>query len=354
MHGTRLCNTVSEAVLATAVAARKESLLEQLADSCARHAAAGDGQATARLADRFEAVIDHFLPRYVQVDLSARHYQIRYRRASVAVFSLAALAVIVASAQYIFGLPHAFVAAEVAAIASILLIFHLGNRFGWHRNWVDCRFLAERMRCGIFVAFLSGKSDAHEELHWSDRLVEESWCLEEFGRRWLQRPRLESAPPAALPILRDFMRRSWLNGQRDFHMRKQARGMCAHLSVSAASETLFWLTFVTAILHLLPHGWLRAVHVDGALSREVLTFLVIALPALGTAFAGVRGHFEFKKQATRSAVMVRHLRHLERRLRAVDDLEGLYHMVWETEQLMLQENAGWHLNTGFNEIVVEA
>jgi len=345
---------IDDATLAAAVAARRRTLLDRLADSCGRHLASGSGQVAARLADRLEGHADHFLPASVNMDLLAVHYQDRYRRASIAVFMLAAVALIVVAAQYIFHLPHWIVAGEVSAIAGVLLIFHLGNRRGWHRHWVDCRFLAERMRCGFHVAFLCGRTNAEAEMHWSDRLVEGSWCLAEFERLWRTRPAFEPPPSAALPALADFMKRHWIGRQRSFHEGKERRQARAHRLVSRASSSMFWLTFVTAIVHLLPHGWLHAAHLDRVLDPRLLTFLVIAFPALGSAFTGLRGHFEYKKHAMRSGVMVRLLGELEARLEEIASLEDLYHVVWEAERLMLQENAGWHLNTGFNEIEVEA
>ncbi len=311
-------------------------------------------QVCARLAERLEATAAHFLPRYVEVNHAAMSFQARYRRASIAVFVLAAAALIVVAGQHVFHGPRWLVGLEVAAIATVLAIFHLGNRFGWHRNWVDYRFLAERLRTGLFVAFLSGKTNADDELHWSDRLIEESWCLDEVADLWRGRPRFATPPPEAVPVLQDFMRRAWLDIQRGFHERKERGALHTHERISLASETLFWLTFIAAILHLLPHDWLHAARLDGLLTEPRLTFAVIALPALGTVFSGLRGHFEFKKQSVRAGVMVRYLEHLDGKLSNVQDLEDLLRVVWETELLMLQENAGWHLNTMSKPIEVEA
>ena len=346
--------TFDDTDLSAEVARRKNDLTERLSVLTERHSGTVSVRAAAHLSDRLKAMADHFLPRYVEVNRIALLYQTRYRRASVAVLLLSAAALIVVAAQYIFHLPHGLVAGEVAAIATILSIFHLGNRFGWHRNWIDYRFLAERIRCGLFVSFLSGKIGADDEQHWSDRLIEESWCHMEFDIMCRVRPRLEKTPREALPVLQGFMQTAWLGPQRVFHARKKRGSKRVHDRISAASYILFWLTFVAAVLHLMPHDWLHAVRLDRVLTTQRLTFLVIALPALGTLFTGLRGHFEFKKQSVRSGVMEGYLGHLEKRLAKAEDLEDLYHVVWETEHLMRQENADWHLNTGLKPIEVEA
>lgn len=351
MSKTCPIRTLSSERQAAEVRRRTDHYLDLLEDCCADRPVSP--RSRSRLAECLGETAVHFLPRYVEVNHAALHFQARYRRASIAVFALASGALIVVAAQHVFHGPHWMVGLEVAAIATVLILFHLGNRFGWHRHWVDYRFLAERLRTAFFVAFISGRTGADDELHWSDRLIERSWCLEEVETLWIARPRFEAPPPEAIPALQAFMQRAWLGPQRDFHERKKHGSLRVHERISRASETFFWLTFVAAVLHLSPHGWLHAVRLDALLTPARLTFAVIALPALGTASSGLRGHFEFKKQSVRSDVMARYLVHLEAKLAAVKDLESLYHVVWETEHLMLQENAGWHLNTGLKPIEVE-
>ena len=70
---------------------------------------------------------------------------------------------------------------------------------------------------------------------------------------------------------------------------------------------LDYFTLVAALLHLTPHAWRHAWHLDALLDDRFLTFAAIALPAVGTALAGVRGHFEFKKIATRSRMIALHI-----------------------------------------------
>ncbi len=80
------------------------------------------------------------------------------------------------------------------------------------------------------------------------------------------------------------------------------------------------------------------------MTDSLLTFVVIALPAIGTALAGIRGHFDFKKIAIRSHMIATQLEYLITEANAANDLAELTIVVLRAEELMIQENAGWHLH----------
>ncbi len=68
-------------------------------------------------------------------------------------YSLAAAAVVVVATQIIFfvGDPQ-IVWAEVVALIAVVITLVLGRRAGWHDRWLAARYLAERIRCGVFLA----------------------------------------------------------------------------------------------------------------------------------------------------------------------------------------------------------
>lgn len=106
------------------------------------------------LGARLTAVCGYFSPDHAKADILAASYQNIFRNASMAVYILAAAAVLIVSGQYIFFHSyHGIIGLEIATIAVILFIIHYGNHVGWHRRWLDYRSLAERLRAGIFVSF---------------------------------------------------------------------------------------------------------------------------------------------------------------------------------------------------------
>lgn len=304
------------------------------------------------LRDRLGRTLDHFLDPFARADLVSQHFQTRYSRASRLVFLLAAFAVMTAAAQFIFHLPQWTLYGEVGAISLVLIIIHHGNRKGWHRNWVDHRLLAERLRCGVFLAFLAGRASGEIGEHWSCRWVSRTWSVKEYERIWNARPRFEHHAEEALGVLKVFTADTWLDVQRRFNDNKQVVERRRHARVSAASEIFFWLTFVSALVHLAPHAWYEAAHIDHEHAGRVLAFLVIALPALGAAFSGLRSHFGYKKLADRCVVMIDHLDALKKHVVATDSIDSFCVVVWDIESLMLQETADWHVDIGFR--VIEA
>lgn len=304
------------------------------------------------LHDRLGLVLDYFLERFVRADLVSQLYHTRYRRASRLVFLLAAAAVLIAAAQFIFQLPQWILSGEVGAIALVLLIIHRGNRQGWHRNWVDHRLLAERLRCGMYLAFLAGRALGETVDHWSCRWVSRTWSVKEYETVWNRRPCLEQLEESSLAVLKDFTCESWIGTQRHFNEHKAIAERRRHARVSLVSEVFFWLTFVAALTHLAPHSWYEQIHVDQHEVGRVLAFLVIVLPAVGTAFSGLRSHFGYKKMADRCVVMMDHLDVLRDHVEATESIDAFCVIVWDIESLMLQETADWHVDIGFR--VIEA
>ena len=161
-------------------------------------------------------------------------------------------------------------------------------------------------------------------------------------------------PEGHLEALRTTLIGHWLEDHLAYHRSVAHKKMHHFHLVSRIGEACFWLTLVAALVHLTPHGWRHAAHLDKILTDQVLTFVVIALPAVGTALGGVRGHFDFKKVSTRSGMIAQELETLIAEAEQAPDLAGLAQVVRRAESLMIQENAGWHLRASEKEIPSEA
>lgn len=347
------CRKISDKKVAAAVEAKRDDFQDMLLASCREVGGDHSAPACRELGARLDEFLNYYLPAYCRADLSARHHHRAYSRASTAVFTLSALAVVIVAAQHLFHLPHWLVTGEILCIGMILLVFHWGNRSRWHRNWVDCRYFAERVRCGLHVAFLYGKSAVPEPSQLANCFVDGAWCNPEFEELMHRRPHPVALSEAHLGVLRHFMVEHWLRGQKSHHEGVATSKMRKHKIVSRLGESCFWLTLVAALLHLTPHAWRSTGHVEHLLTNNLLTFVVIALPAMGTALAGVRGHFDFKKISTRSGMIARQLEVLIRDANQATNLDELGLAVLRAEDLMIQENAGWHLNTADKVIKID-
>ncbi|MBE0567373.1 MAG: hypothetical protein IH621_15550 [Krumholzibacteria bacterium] len=325
--------------------------LDRALEECKGSGAGEDEEGAGRaLTRRLQQVIAHFGPAYHEAGARAERAQNTYRQTSKAVYILATLAVLIVAAQSIFGLSHWIIAGEFGAIAVILLMTKLGNRRGWHMLWLENRLEAEWLRHGIFVAFLSGQTTPGIDRHWACRWVARSDGVAKVKQVWNELPHLGAPPEAGLGILKAFMRSAWLEEQRDYHARKAAHEVAKHHRIERAGELAFWLTFVAAALHLVPHSIYHHFHLPDKPIIRVLTILAIGLPALGAALTGLRAHFEYRKIAARSAMMAEHLEILIGDLAGVRTVTQLGELVKETETLMLQENSDWYFTIGLHEL----
>src|SRR6202035_330571 len=107
------------------------------------------------LAGRIRTIL---LPRFVWADSLAVYFSHYYRSAYVLAYSLSALAVFIALgglfANSVDG-KAAFVLCELLVIATIIETIRHGRRRRWHERWLDYRALAESLRYGRLLSFVS-------------------------------------------------------------------------------------------------------------------------------------------------------------------------------------------------------
>lgn len=306
------------------------------------------------LVDRLETYLAYFASEFARADILASTYQRKYRLASVAIYLLSVFAVIVVSAQYIFHLSHFLGIFEIVAMALILLILIRGNRVGWHRRWLDYRFLAERIRYGVYMALLVDGDVRKGEQSLVCRWIGDSWCLDFYRKLWDGRPESGSLNKISLQALKSQLDMTWLADQRDFHARKRTKVLKKHKLISRISELFFGLTLLAATLHLAPtvfHFFHVELHIPAEKSiNAVLTFLTITLPSIAAACTALRGHFDYKKTADRSAMMEKSLVLLQQRLEQCQTLEAVRDIALEAESLMIQENSDWYVTVGLHKL----
>ena len=320
-------------------------------EACCRRLEDGlSSAAQDKLNARLATIVSHFRVAYDEAEARAQSLQGKYRRASIASFSLAALAVLIVSAQSILHLDHWVIVGEVVAIGLILVIYHLGKHREWHFHWMESRLEAEWIRNGIFVAFLRGKSIPGIDRHWACRWVTGAASVRRVRSLWAGLPSLPTLEEDDLPLLKEYMATVWLGQQKRYHREKSLREEAKHRRISRAGEIMFWGTCLAALLHLLPHEFYHRLHWPEGPIVNTLTLLAIGLPTLGAALAGLRGHFEFNKIASRSAMMADHLAELEEDLAQDLSVAELGKIVEETETLMLQENSDWYFTIGMHHI----
>jgi hypothetical protein len=332
------------------------------APKCGEPASAGDH------GDLRRRVQDVLMARFAWADALAEHYSDNYRSAYVLAYLLSAVAVFVALGSPLGGDPGyssqskvMFAAVEMVVIVLIIVIIALGRWLLWHERWLDYRALAEALRHGRFLAFVSEFGRIHAPAAGSR---EPSWML------WYIRATMREIglPTAVLDrtyqwkLLHATLENEVLGpeGQLAYHRaNRRIMGRIDHL-LYLLGLTCFGATFLLLALFLLGslvghyHGqvggpgasstatWLGAA---AAYLEPRLIFWTAGLPALGAALAGIRAHGDFEGSQERSSRMVDALESLEQDYRTATerdiDLEETSRLLIATARVMSEDVAAW-------------
>jgi hypothetical protein len=308
--------------------------------------------------------IGHVLaPRHAWADTLAVHYSHLYRSAYVFCYFLSAVAVFIAlgtvfihddpsaAARDVLGTKAVFVGCELIVIGAIILIVWLGLHRRWHERWLNYRALAEMLRHGRFLAFVS-----------------------EFGRLQASGAGARDAP-WMLWYVRATMREIGLPGATVDGAYRRAllaatykeeiegpQGQLAYNkhNVEVAREIdhflhrlgigCFVLTAVILAVFLALFGLDRLVAsapVELLLlaAKPFMTFLSAGLPALGAAVAGIRVHGDFEASARRSARTLDQLAELSddyaSATKSEADLDDTAELLIATARVLSEDIAAW-------------
>ena len=269
--------------------------------------------------DLRERIRQVLAPRHAWADTLAVHYSHFYRSAYVFCYFLSAVAVFIAlgtvfihddpqaSVREALGTKAVFVGCELVVIGAIILTVWLGLNRHWHERWLNYRALAEMLRHGRFLAFVSefgrlqtsgaGARDTPWML-WYVRAT-----MREIG---LPGATLDRAYRHALLAATYKEEIAGPQGQLEYNMHniKVAREidhLLHRLGVGCFVLTSVILAVFLALFgldHLIASTLIETLLVA---AKPFVTFLSAGLPALGAAVAGIRVHGDFEASVRRSA-----------------------------------------------------
>ncbi len=321
---------------------RNRGYFQKSLNTCLAKSQSKDGaqeKESEALSERLKQVCDVFLENYTRADLLALQYQTFYKRGSFLIYIFAVVAVLTVTVQALFRVvPHWTILIEVISIICIIFIIEYGNRRGWHRRWIDYRFLAERLRCAIFMALIDEKAylsfPDNDMYHLSE---EDNWIFTAFGKVWNNWEKIKQQKPlipVPFDLLKRFIQCGWLEDQKTFHQKNIGKHERRHKQLSWSGLILFYLTLVFAIIHFL--------HWGGEGAGPVWTLFAIAFPTIGLTFTAMRAHFEHNKLVRRSKKMVNRIAAIEDTLEKADTMDKLLPVCRQIEILMLSETTEWH------------
>ena len=284
-----------------------------------------------------QIVRDKILPFYVRASLLAKSHQKLYRRAGLVAYSFSALAVgAVAFTMLVPRISPLAFALELALLLTILIAIVYANKRRAHKNWIEARYLTERLRSLIFL-FACGVEPSHVEAFSKNGGAgrTDQWMNVAFDRARAQLPPLTECHGQPCDKFALFVRGQWVQKQIEFHEQKGAAASKMNHRLELAGFGLFALAITAAALHLL----FSTMHVEWP--EHLLTFSAIFLPAAGAAVGGIRTHREYSRLATRSTNMALSLKALDQHFGAVIQPHELSLLLRKMEELSLLELQDW-------------
>ena len=89
----------------------------------------------------------------MRADVLATRFQRRWFSANRLLYSLAALAVLAVAVPLLFAPTHeAYAWFEFGILAGVTVMLLAARHAAWHDRWISARYLAERVRCFLFLA----------------------------------------------------------------------------------------------------------------------------------------------------------------------------------------------------------
>jgi hypothetical protein len=331
-----------------------------------------DAPAVSNLTERLRQVL---LPRFVWSDALAVHYSHLYRSAYVSSYFLSAVAVFIALGG-VFAVhieqKALVVAAETLVIGVIIALIFFGRRRFWHERWLEYRALAESLRHGRFLAFLS-----------------------EFGRGHGGPPGLTASTPSwTLWYLRATMRElnlpsavldatyRWrilsatvtneIDKQIQYHQENRRTAHRIDHLLHNVGVFCFVATFFILAVFLVGYGYVLLLGESETAGDHPFTALghipfllkpwmficTAGLPALGAALTGIRAHGDFDASEHQSAQMISSLMTLKEdytaALRQDSDLEDTAERLIAAARIMSEDLVAWEDLYGRKRLILPA
>jgi hypothetical protein len=292
-------------------------------------------------------------PYYAQASILAKESQKRFYRAGKFIYALCASAVGCAALGVLFpALAWAGFGAELVLLIMIWLTLRQARRKHSHQGWIENRFLAERIRCGIFMAICGVEPRPIEVLpYMGHSQTVNDWTVRVFDEIWDRLPPLTGCTHGECLILNPYVREAWIGDQVNFHTGKEKREGRARKRLARAGNIVLPITIAAAALHLfmlrLPAG---AAEESIHWAHQGLAFIALLFPAIAASLAGMEAHREHLRLEKRSANMAPQLEQLNKQMASATDPERFESLLQQVDEIMLRETQDWLMLMRYVEI----
>jgi len=276
--------------------------------------------------------LDGLLGWFARADLLARTCQDRHVASVRAVLYFAGAAITAAAVQSAF-LPHAHWLSwiEAGAMLGALTAWGISRTQGWHRRWLQNRYLAERLRATTFLALL-GRRNA--------RVDDDPLPYYPGPSQWIERvcARVEAVLPAtANPVDKATVLGRWLTDQRRFHSNSANATRRRVRRRHGLEMLMFVATLVMALVHAMT-------------GNAVVAFVAVVLPVWAGVVHGVTVQLELERITARSGGMTKALDELIARTGRLPPGAELERIIDDAAALMATEAREWWTLLSFQEV----
>lgn len=283
------------------------------------------------------------LPRYSRADFRANSFAVRFRSSFVANFMLAGLAVLLAlSGLLLPDIKLWLIAAELIVIIMIVVNTRRTQRGDYHRQWLDHRHMAERLRL-LALSSALGRLSLRDVENGTRRPGWVSWLVRATARE-LGLVRAEFDKAYLAKVQAAMLR--LIDEQAAYH-RRNARAMSkANHRLHLVGDNLFFGTIIACLVFL----GISLFATDQVALAEwnlpaVVTFVTALFPALAAALYGIRMQGDFAATSERSSIIARQLVQLKFAIvRDPLSFERLTDRSRRLSEIMLAESDQWRLH----------
>ena len=247
------------------------------------------------------------------IDALGIHYGRLFRSSNASAFLLIIFAALFsATLMILFNVFGIWIFGQMLVTGLVLLDAGVGAKRRWHERWLDYRLLAERLRCLRFLHPLGLGLDRATGLAWERKQSWVEWYVRR-SERALGTPSGEMQPEhiaGAAQRLADVE----IAGQIDYHRRAFRQLGLLEQRLAGVAQWSLWATTAMAALV----GIVALVEWPLDPWRPLASLLLFALPAVTSAFAGVRAEADLVRLAERSAAAAVALARLRRVIGAAE------------------------------------
>jgi hypothetical protein len=292
-------------------------------------------------------------PYYAQASILAKESQKRFYRAGKFIYALSAAAVGCAALGVLFPpLAAAGFSAELVLLIIIALTLRQARRKHSHQGWIENRFLAERIRCGIFMAICGVEPRPIEVLpYMGHSQTVNDWTVRVFDEVWDRLPPLTGCSHGECLILNPYVREAWIGDQANFHKGKKEREGRSRKRLAIAGNIVLPITIAAAALHLILM-WLSAGPAEESIhwAHQGLAFIALLFPAIAASLAGMEAHREHLRLEERSANMAPQLEQLNKQMASATEPVRFESLLQQVDEIMLRETQDWLMLMRYVEI----